>query len=147
MNLGTGKPGTVELGTGNPGALRRRVPVTLLGALTSCVLLSSAGGPPVVEASGLTPTSGGVLLTATFKPRGRDALSGVWYGGGRAKLLQCEAHCTVIKEIPFDSPLMVSQDSMYRVVLAGKFRPGQRLKMVMRFADLQLVTLSVPVVE
>jgi len=101
----------------------------------------------VVEASALTPTFGGVLLTATFKPRGKDALSGVWYDGGRAKLLQCGPRCAVIKEIPFDAPMMVGQDSMYRVVLAGKFKPGQRLKMVMRFADVQLVTLSVPVIE
>ena len=129
------------------GILRRRVVLTLLSALTSSVLLSSAGNPPVVAASALTPTFGGVLLTATFRPRGKDALSGVWYDGGRAKLLQCDPRCSVIKEIPFDAPLMVSQDSMYRVVLAGKFKPGQRLKMVMRFADVQLVTLSVPVVE
>ena len=98
------------------GTLRRCVVLTLLSALTSSVVLSSAG-------------------------------SGVWYDGGRAKLLQCGPRCTVIKEIPFDAPLMVSQDSMYRVVLAGKFKPGQRLKMVMRFADVQLVTLSVTVVE
>ena len=131
----------------NLPTVRRRVLLSVSVALTSCALLSSAGSPPVVEASGLTSTFGGVLLTATFKPRGKDALSGAWYDGGRAKLLQCEAHCTVVKEIPFDSPLMVGQDSMYRVVLAGKFKPGQRLKMVMRFADLQLVTLSIPVVE
>ncbi len=127
--------------------LRRRAVLTLLGALTSSVLLSSAASPPVVEATALTPTFGGVLLSATFRPRGKDALSGVWYDGGRAKLLRCDPRCEVIKEIAFDSPLMVSQDSMYRVVLAGKFKPGQRLKMVMRFADLHLVTLSVPVVE
>ena len=139
--------GTLTSGTLTSGTLRRRVVLSVLAALTSCVLLSSAASPPVVEASALAPTFGGVLLTATFRPRGKDALSGVWYDGGRAKLLICDPRCTVVKEIPFESPLMVGQDSMYRVVLAGKFKSGQRLKIVMRFANLQLVTLSVPVVE
>ena len=137
----------MTLETLTSGTLRRRVVLSVLAALTSCALLSSAASPPVVEASALTPTFGGVLLSATLRPRGKDSLSGVWYDGGRAKLLMCDPRCTVVKEIPFESPLMVGQDSMYRVVLAGKFKSGQRLKIVMRFANLQLVTLSVPVVE
>lgn len=119
----------------------------LLPVLTLIPLLSSAGGPPVVEAATLTPTFGGVLLTASFKPHGKDALSGAWYEGGRAKLMRCDPHCTVIVQVPLDTAVLVGQDSLYRVVLAGKFRSGQRLKMVLRFSDTQLVTLSVPIVD
>ena len=121
----------------------RSVPIAVL--LCALPLLSSATGPPAVEASALTPTFGGVLLTASFNPRGRDVLSGVWYDGGRAKLMRCDPHCTVVTQVPLDSPIMVSQHSLYRVVLAGKFKTGQRLKMVLRFNGMQLVTLSVPV--
>ncbi|WP_407571170.1 hypothetical protein [Deinococcus altitudinis] len=110
-------------------------------------LLSSAGGPPLVEAATLTPTFGGVLLNASFRPRGKDTLSGAWYEGGRAKLMRCDPHCTVVSEVALDTAMMVGQDSLYRVVLAGKFKGGQRLKMVLRFSDTQLVTLNVPIVD
>ncbi len=119
----------------------------LLPLLALFPLLSSAGGPPVVEATALTPTFGGVLLTASFRPRGKDILSGAWYEGGRAKLMRCDPHCTVVSQVPLDTAMMVGQDSLYRVVLAGKFRSGQRLKMVLRFSDTQLITLNVPVVD
>jgi hypothetical protein len=119
----------------------------LLPVLALVPLLGSAGAPPQVEATALNPTFGGVLLTATFRPRGKDTLSGVWYEGGRAKLMRCDPHCTVVNEVSFDTAMMVGQNSLYRVVLAGKFRSGQRLRMVLRFADTQLVTLNVPIVD
>ncbi|GGJ65639.1 hypothetical protein [Deinococcus aquiradiocola] len=119
----------------------------LLNALVLVPLLGSAGAPPAVEAQALTPTFGGVLLSASFRPRGRDELNGVWYEGGRAKLMRCEPHCVVVNEVPLDSAVMVGQDSLYRVVLAGKFRSGQRLKMVLRFSNMQLVTVNVPVLD
>ncbi|WP_424952027.1 hypothetical protein [Deinococcus sp.] len=118
-----------------------------MSAVLLVPLLSSASSPPLVEASALTPTFGGVLLSASFRPRGRDVLSGAWYEGGRAKLMRCDPHCTVVGQVPLDSAVIVGQDSLYRVVLAGKFKSGQRLKMVLRFSDLQLVTLIVPVVD
>ncbi len=128
--------------------LRRSLSAPLaLCALALLPLLGSAGSPPVVEATALTPTFGGVLLTASFRPRGKDVLSGAWYEGGRAKLMRCDPHCTVVDQVPLDSAVMVGQDSLYRVVLAGKFRSGQRLKMVLRFSDMQLVTLNVPVTD
>ena len=122
----------------------RRLVLPLLALVP---LLSSAGGPPVVEAAALTPTFGGVLLSASFRPRGKDALSGAWYEGGRAKLMRCDPHCTVVGQVPLDTAVVIGQDSLYRVVLAGSFRNGQRLKLVLRFSDTQLVTLSVPVVD
>jgi hypothetical protein len=116
-------------------------------ALLSLLLLSSAASPPTVEAGALTPTFGGVLLSASFRPRGRDVLNGVWSDTGRAKLMRCDPHCVVVQQVPVDSAMMVNQNSLYRVVLAGHFRTGQRLKLVMRFSDLHLVTLTVPVTE
>jgi hypothetical protein len=118
--------------------------------LTLCALfplLTSATSPPAVVANALTPTFGGVLLSATFRPHGKDVLSGVWYSGGRAKLMHCDPHCTVVTQVPLDAPLMVGQTSLYRVVLAGHFRTGQHLKMVLRFGSMQLVTLNVPVID
>ncbi|MGI8748873.1 MAG: hypothetical protein ACR2J4_11080 [Deinococcus sp.] len=115
-----------------------------LGGL-STLLLGSAARPPLVEAHTLTQTFGGVLLQASFQPRGHNSLSGAWYDGGRAKLLRCSPHCRVVTRIPLDGPLMTGQDSVYRVVLAGHFRSGQRLKLVMRFENLQLVTVTVGV--
>jgi hypothetical protein len=117
-----------------------------LAALGLLPLLSSAGGPPMVEANALTPTFGGVLLSASFLPRGKDTLSGAWYEGGRAKLMRCDPHCVVVREVPLGSATMIGQNSLYRVVLAGKFRSGQHLKLVLRFSNLQLVTLNVPII-
>lgn len=119
----------------------------LLSVLVLAPLLGSAGGPPLVEATALTPTFGGVLLSASFQPRGKDTLSGAWYEGGRAKLMRCDPHCAVVSEVPLNTAVMMGQDSLYRVVLAGRFKSGQRLKMVLRFSDTQLVTLNVPVVD
>jgi hypothetical protein len=116
-------------------------------ALLALLLLSSAASPPTVEAGALTPTFGGVLLSASLRPHGRDVLNGVWSDTGRAKLMRCDPHCVVVQQVPIDSAMMVNQNSLYRVVLAGHFRTGQRLKLVMRFADLNLVTLSVPVTD
>ncbi len=125
----------------------RRFLMPALGAVALTSLLSSAGSPPVVEANALTPTFGGVLLTASIRPHGKDVLSGAWYEGGRAKLMRCDPHCSVVEQVPLDTAMMVGQESLYRVVLAGKFRSGQRLKMVLRFANMQLVTLNVPVMD
>ena len=109
------------------------------------LLLASSARPPLVEAHTLTQTYGGVLLEASFQPRGRDRLSGAWYDGGRARLLRCAPHCQVVQSIPLNGPLMTGQSSLYRVVLAGRFRSGQHLKLVMRFENLQLVTANVGV--
>ncbi|MFC4452971.1 hypothetical protein [Deinococcus sonorensis] len=119
--------------------------IILLLSLPFATLLSSATTPPVVEAHALAHTFGGVLLQASFLPRGRDNLTGVWYEGGHAKLMRCSPRCEVIKKVPLEGPLMIGQDSTYRVVMAGSFRSGQRLKVMLRFDDLQLVTLTVPV--
>ena len=121
-----------------------RSTLTLLASTVLLTALSSAGSPPVVEAHGLTPTFGGMLLSASFSPHGKDALTGAWFDGGLAKLLVCRPHCMAIKSIPLDSPIAIGQDSLYRVVLAGNFKNAGRIKLVLRFDDMQLVTVSVP---
>ncbi|GGR00021.1 hypothetical protein [Deinococcus ruber] len=119
--------------------------LVLLASAFLLTTLSSAGSPPVVEAHGLTPTFGGMLLAASFTPHGKDALTGAWFDGGHAKLLACKPHCMVVKSIPLDSPTIIGQESLYRVVLAGDFRNVGRVKVVLRFEDMQLVTVSVPI--
>lgn len=122
-----------------------RPALALLSAATLLTALSSASSPPVVEAHGLTPTFGGMLLSASFSPHGKDSLTGAWFEGGHAKLLECRPHCMVVKSIPLDSPTAIGQDSLYRVVLAGNFKNVGRIKVVLRFDDMQLVTVSVPI--
>ncbi|WP_425148273.1 hypothetical protein [Deinococcus sp.] len=123
----------------------RSRPVLALLIATLLPVIGAAGVPPLVEAHGLTPTFGGMLLWATFSPHGKDSLTGAWFEGGHAKLLACSPHCAVVKSIPLDSPVMIGQNSLYRVVLAGEFKNVLRLKVVLRFGDAQLVTVSVPI--
>ena len=121
-----------------------RVLRPLLAALLP-LLLTSASSPPLVMPLGLTPTFGGMLLSASFSPRPRDSLTGAWFDGGHAKLLACQPHCTVVRSIPLSGPTLMGQSSTYRVVLAGSFRNVQRLKVVLRFDNMQLVTVTVPI--
>jgi hypothetical protein len=115
----------------------------LLAALSA--VLCAAARPPQVEGLGLAQTTGGVLLEAVVLPYGKDQLAGAWFEGGRARLMRCQPHCEVVSSIPLDGRAVLGGASLYRVVLAGKFRSGQRLKVALRFENLQLVTLDLPV--
>ncbi|GAA4023568.1 hypothetical protein GCM10022631_42900 [Deinococcus rubellus] len=100
---------------------------------------------PSADSAILRPTFGGVLLEARLSPGSSASLTGVWSDAGHAKLLRCAPRCQVVKEIPLSGPLTVSQSSTYRVVLGGTFKPGKRVKVLLRFGQTELVTVDATV--
>ncbi|WP_420595345.1 hypothetical protein [Deinococcus sp.] len=112
------------------------------GWLVAALLASSALCAPTAQAPTLRPTFGGVLLEARLLPGNNASLSGAWSDTGRARLMRCAPRCSVVKSIPLDGPMTISQSSMYRVVLGGTFKPGQRVKVLLRFGQAEMVTLE-----
>ena len=114
----------------------------------SAVLVAAglALAAPITESATLRQTYGGVLLEAHLLPRGSSSLTGVWSDAGHARLMKCAPRCMVIPAIPLSTPLTVSQSSAYRVVLGGTFRPGQRVKLLLRFDQATLITVDAAVV-
>lgn len=126
-----------------PPLLAAGLLVTVL--LATGLLCPAAAAPslgPGVGTTILRPTFGGVLLEAHLMPRGSASLTGVWSGSGHARLMRCDPRCQVVSAIPLGSPLTVSQSSTYRVVLGGTFRPGQRVKVLLRFDASTLITVD-----
>lgn len=100
---------------------------------------------PIANSATLRPTFGGVLLIARLLPGSSASLTGVWSDTGHAKLLKCAPRCQVVDEIPLSGPLTVSQSSTYRVVLGGTFKPGKRVKVLLRFGQTELITVDTTV--
>ncbi|AWN23848.1 hypothetical protein DKM44_11925 [Deinococcus irradiatisoli] len=117
----------------------------LAAGLLITSLLSGALGAPVAETASLRPTFGGVLLEAHLLPGSSSSLTGVWSDAGHAKLLRCAPRCQVVSEIPLSGPLTISQSSAYRVVLGGTFKPGKRVKVLLRFGQAELVAVEATV--
>ena len=119
----------------------------LLTFFTVLSLLGTAQSAPTAEGNNLRPTFGGVLLEARLLPQGSASLSGVWSDAGHARLMRCSPRCTVIREIPLSGPLAVSQSSMFRVVLGGTFKAGQRVRLLLRFGQSNFVTVDARVMS
>lgn len=105
-------------------------------ALAASVLLpgSAAQSPSGLSADlKLMPSYGGALLTGRVGVSKGDELVGVWSSLGRARLLKCAPRCEVVQAIPISGSLILSGNSGYRVVLGGKFKPGQKVSIVLRF--------------
>jgi hypothetical protein len=124
----------------------KRLGRAVIAGLLAATLTGPASAAPSVGAATLRPTFGGVLLEAHLLPRGNTSLTGVWADSGHARLMKCAPRCQVIPAIPLGSPLTVSQDSTYRVVLGGTFKPGQRVKVLLRFDQATLITVEAAVV-
>ncbi|WP_234009144.1 hypothetical protein [Deinococcus sp. NW-56] len=82
---------------------------------------------------GLRPAFGGAVLQGRVTVAGGDELTGVWSGAGRARLLRCTPRCETVESIPVPGTLLLGEGTPYRVVLAGEFRPGQRVRLALRF--------------
>lgn len=114
-------------------------------ALTSAQAAAPKTLTPPLQAALLRPTFGGVLLEGRLSPRGGATLNGVWADTGRANLMRCAPSCAIVSSIPVNTPLTVSQTSMYRVVLGGTFKPRQNVRLLLRFSKGDPLTVSVPV--
>lgn len=118
--------------------------LTLLGLPWLGLALAASSAPPTLQAATLRPTFGGVLLEARLGAHS-SALNGIWADTGRANLMHCAPSCAIVSEIPLATPVLLSQTSVYRVVLGGNFRPRQNVKLLLRFAKGDTLTVSVPV--
>ena len=91
----------------------------------------------------LQPAFGGAILVGRVSAT--DTLTGVWSPQGRARLLRCQPRCTTVQTVPVSGVLLLGQETPYRVVVSGDFRPGQRLKLALRFTDMQVLNVSATV--
>ncbi|WP_161880416.1 hypothetical protein [Deinococcus alpinitundrae] len=117
-------------------------PPLLRALLLGGVLGSWSVAAPSADSATLRPTFGGVLLEAHLLPGNAPSLTGVWADAGHAKLLRCAPRCQVVKEIPLSGPMTISQSSAYRVVLGGTFKPGKRVKVLLRFGQTDLIAVD-----
>ncbi len=120
-------------------------PPLLRALLLGGLLGSWSVAAPSADSATLRPTFGGVLLEAHLLPGSAPSLTGVWSDAGHAKLLRCAPRCQVVKEIPLSGPLTISQTSAYRVVLGGTFKPGKRIKVLLRFGQTDLIAVDATV--
>lgn len=115
----------------------RRGGVLLLAGLG----IALAARPPAADL-GLRPAFGGAVLQGRVTVAGGDALTGVWSGAGRARLLRCTPRCETVESIPVPGILPLGEGTAYRVVLAGDFRPGQRVRLSLRFRQAPLLNIE-----
>ncbi|MDV6374749.1 hypothetical protein [Deinococcus arenicola] len=108
----------------------RAAAVVLAVLLPGAVAQAPAG--PAADLK-LMPSYGGALLVGRISAPRADELMGVWSSLGRARLLKCAPRCEVVKFVPVTGNLILSGSSGYRVVLGGKFKPGQKVSLVLRF--------------
>lgn len=104
---------------------------------------SGAQGP---EANlSLDPVHGGLILSGQLMTSRADDLTGVWGPSGRARLMKCSPRCTVVDSVPLPRTLLLSGDTEYRVVLAGKFVTDQKVMLVLRFRGGQILNTTATV--
>ncbi|SMB91336.1 hypothetical protein [Deinococcus hopiensis] len=116
--------------------LARLLPLLLGAAL--------AAGPPTAQVD-LHPTFAGAMLVGRVTAGTTNELTGVWSPQGRARLLKCQPRCTTVQTVPFSGVLQLGPETPYRVVVSGEFRPGQRLKLALRFTNMQVLNVGVVV--
>lgn len=107
--------------------------------LASTLALSSVAAAqqktPFTAAVQLRPTLGGAILEATMTPRakGADALLRAFMPRRVTKLLHCAPRCNSVTELPLNGPTAFGPDAANRVVIGGKFEPGQKVNLILQF--------------
>lgn len=76
---------------------------------------------------------GGALLQGTIKSSRSDQIIGILNARARTRLMRCSPRCVVIKNIPITRTLLLNSRSLYRIVLGGNYRAGQRVNLIIRF--------------
>lgn len=115
------------------------LPRILGRALALTLLLPALSGghaqAPLVRGAWLKPTVGGLLLETTLsaRTRGEDTLLGVWAAGSKVNLLKCAPRCQVVKSVPVTGEMVFGPKTMYRIVLGGRFQPGQKVGLMLSF--------------
>lgn len=84
----------------------------------------------------------GVLLSGTLKLSRTDELLGVWSSAGRARLMRCEPRCKVVSSLPVPGQMTFGPDARTRVVLGGTFKVGQRVGLVFRLKNSQIISVQ-----
>lgn len=116
----------------------------LPGLVVLVLGVALAARPPAAQVD-LHPTFGGAVLLGRITASPADELTGVWSPQGRARLLRCAPRCTTVPTVPVSGALLLSSDTPYRVVVSGEFRPGQRVKLALRFSNMQLLNVNAAV--
>ncbi|GAA5533078.1 hypothetical protein [Deinococcus aluminii] len=91
---------------------------------------------------GLRPSFGGAVLEGRVVAGADDELTGVWSAQGRARLLKCAPRCEAVQAIPVSGTLLMSAETPYRVAVGGEFRPGQHVKLTLRFKNMQVLNVD-----
>ena len=114
--------------------MKRLARMLALAALLAGLLGGFLGTGQAAPAAqlGLRLSYGGALLQGQVRGASHDALTGVWSTVGRARLLRCAPRCVTTAALPLSGTLILGSGSAYRVVLGGKFRPGQRVMLTLR---------------
>ena len=110
--------------------MSRRVRFLVLTALLGG-LPGDARATPSADLS-LRLSYGGALVQGQLRGAANDALTGVWSSAGRARLLRCDPRCEAAPALPLPGTLTLGSGSVYRVVLGGEFRPGQKVMLTLR---------------
>lgn len=121
--------------------------LTRAALLTGAALLALSPGAAAAPSARLElrPGPGGAVLWGQVQA-GRDtALTGVWSGVGRARLLACQPRCLGVSAVPVRGALLLSGQSHYRVALGGEYRSGQSVMLALRFRDGAVLNVRVPV--
>ncbi|GGN27686.1 hypothetical protein [Deinococcus daejeonensis] len=84
----------------------------------------------------------GVLVSGTLKLARSDELLGVWSSSGRARLMRCEPRCKVVPSLAVPGLLTLGPDARARVVLGGTFKVGQRVGLVFRLKNSQILSVQ-----
>ncbi|WP_291431465.1 hypothetical protein [Deinococcus sp.] len=127
-------------------ALRGRVLALTVAAGLNAVLGTVLGdAQAAARPLSLKPSHGGAILIGTLSVLRPDELTGVWSSLGRARLLRCLPNCEVVQAIPVPGSLNLNDSGRYRVVLGGSFKAGQKISLVLRYRDGQIVNLNATV--
>ena len=119
-------------------------------AVRVALLCALMGGVTVAQPSAKVTlvTKNGVLLLSGLVSAGKlTTLRGVWGPAGQARLMQCLPRCKVVQSSPVQRQLSLNELSGYRVVLGGSYTKGQKVALVMRFGDGQVLNVMTPVVR
>lgn len=84
----------------------------------------------------------GVMLVGTLKLARTDELLGVWTSVGRARLLSCAPRCKVVPSLAVPGTLSFGPDARARMVVGGTFKVGQRVGLVFRLKNAQIVSVQ-----
>lgn len=114
----------------------------------AAALLSGAGAAPAPTAPmKLQLTEGGALLVGRLNLSRVDEVTGVWSGQGHARLLRCAPRCVSVQSLPLERTLQLGPDATYRIVLGGRFRPGQKVSLVLRLRHTPVLNVVATVVR